>query len=195
MYELLGLNLKLSKLILGLTISICPKTQKDVFICPIFMPKAKKFKKQEINSEPLQTTVLIYNLVQDNNICDCADAHLSATSKIESSIQNCLMQTKYKQYSIVSNDWVKTPLNSPFYTGPKYYTLQNASMLELQMTFSSNTYTVHEEVLILDFIGLLGSVGGSLGLFIGFSFFDYIAMFMDNLIELIFMKFSVKNKD
>ena len=140
---------------------------------------------------------LIYNLVPDNsnNICDYADAHLRATLEIESSIQNCLMQTKFRQYSIVSNDWVKTPLNSPFYTGPKYYTLQNASMLELQITFSSNTYTVHEEVLILDFIGLLGSVGGSLGLFIGFSFFDYIAMFMDNLIDLIFMKFSVKNKD
>ena len=138
---------------------------------------------------------LIYNLVPDNsnNICDYADAHLRATLEIESSIQNCLMQTKFRHYSIVSNDWVKTPLDSGFYS--KTYAFPNTSILELQMTFSSNTYTVHEEVLILDFIGLLGSVGGSLGLFIGFSFFDYIAMFMDKLIDLIFMKFSVKNKD
>ena len=47
------------------------------------------------------------------------------------------------------------------------------------MHFSSNVQTVHEEVLILDGIGLLGSLGGSLGLFLGFSFFDYIAMFID----------------
>ena len=103
------------------------------------------------------------------------------------------MQSEFRQYSIVSNDWVKIPLDSVFYT--KNYRFPNASILELQMSFSSNTYTVHEEVLILDFIGLLGSVGGSLGLFIGFSFFDYIAMFIDNLIDLIFVRFSVKNRD
>ena len=55
----MGSNPKLSKLILGLkTFSMCPKTQKELFICPIFMPKAKKFKKWEFNSEPLQTTVI-----------------------------------------------------------------------------------------------------------------------------------------
>jgi len=30
---------------------------------------------------------------------------------------------------------------------------------------------IYEEILVVDEIGLLGSIGGSLGLFIGFSFF------------------------
>ena len=37
---------------------------------------------------------------------------------------------------------------------------------------SSNTVTFNQEVLIYDILNFIGSVGGSLGLFIGFSFFD-----------------------
>ena len=38
---------------------------------------------------------------------------------------------------------------------------------------------VHEEYLITDFTGVLGSVGGTLGLFIGFSFFNIISYLID----------------
>ena len=38
---------------------------------------------------------------------------------------------------------------------------------------------VHEEYLITDFTGVVGSVGGTLGLFIGFSFFNIISYLID----------------
>ena len=50
--------------------------------------------------------------------------------------------------------------------------------------FVSNMSNIHEEILVMDSIGLLGSLGGSLGLFIGFSFYGYF----DQLIEVIMAK-------
>ena len=38
--------------------------------------------------------------------------------------------------------------------------------------------TLHEEYLIIDFYGMVGVVGGTLGLFVGFSFFDVITLLM-----------------
>ena len=55
-----GSNPRLSNVILGLKSSFMYlKSQKGLFICPKLMPKAKKFKKQKINSVPLWTTVLV----------------------------------------------------------------------------------------------------------------------------------------
>ena len=51
-------------------------------------------------------------------------------------------------------------------------------------TFSSNDMTVNEEYLIYDFVGALGSIGGSLGLFMGFSCLDLGF----HIIELLFRK-------
>ena len=39
--------------------------------------------------------------------------------------------------------------------------------------------TVYEEYLIVDFYGMVGVVGGTLGLFIGFSFFNVITFLID----------------
>jgi hypothetical protein len=64
----------------------------------------------------------------------------------------------------------------------------NTSLLDITMEFSSNIRTVHDEVYILDDIGLLGSLGGSLGLFIGFSFFGYIANIIDTFANVISSK-------
>ena len=63
---------------------------------------------------------------------------------------------------------------------PETLTLTNTTLLDINMEFSTNIRTVHDEVYILDDIGLLGSLGGSLGLFIGFSclgFFDFLCQF------------------
>ena len=44
---------------------------------------------------------------------------------------------------------------------------------------------VHEEYLIYDMIGLIGSVGGTLGMFIGFSFTGVVTCFFNFLKKLI----------
>ena len=54
------------------------------------------------------------------------------------------------------------------------------------MMFASNDADIFEEILIVDEISLIGSLGGSLGLFIGFSFFGYITSFFDVIVEKMF---------
>ena len=69
---------------------------------------------------------------------------------------------------------------------PETLKLTNTTILDINMEFSTNIRTVHDEVYILDGIGLLGSLGGSLGLFIGFSFYGYIANIIDTFANIIF---------
>ena len=55
----------------------------------------------------------------------------------------------------------------------KYQDSMNQNgMGDWYMTFLTSELTFIEEYLIYDFIGMVGSIGGTLGLFIGFSFMD-----------------------
>ena len=55
--EVVGSNPQLSRLILGLKNDLfLSKSQKNICICTKLIPKAKKFKKWKIYSEPLQDT-------------------------------------------------------------------------------------------------------------------------------------------
>ena len=49
------------------------------------------------------------------------------------------------------------------------------------MTFVSNRVKVTEEYVVYDFNGILAAMGGSLGLFLGFSCFDFL-LIMQNLL-------------
>ena len=60
-----------------------------------------------------------------------------------------------------------------------------ASQVQFQLRFTSNLRTVHEEMRLYDEIWLLGSLGGSLGLFVGFSLFDSIAVLFDKFVHLL----------
>ena len=42
---------------------------------------------------------------------------------------------------------------------------------------------IHQEYYIYDGLAMVGSIGGSLGLFIGFSFFDFLCLVLDFLYE------------
>ena len=47
---------------------------------------------------------------------------------------------------------------------------------------------VHMEYLIYDGIGMFGSIGGSLGLFVGFSLYDSICLIIDSVYNMIKIK-------
>ena len=47
------------------------------------------------------------------------------------------------------------------------------------MRISSPVIEVHTEYEVYDFNLIVGCVGGSLGLFVGFSFFDFLLLILD----------------
>ena len=59
------------------------------------------------------------------------------------------------------------------------------TQVQFLIRFKSNSRTVHQEMRLYDEIWLLGSLGGSLGLFVGFSLFDSIAVLFDKFIDLL----------
>ena len=63
---------------------------------------------------------------------------------------------------------------------PKFY---STSDIEFFWIFPSTVIEVHSEYLIYDMTGLIGSIGGSLGLFVGFSFRDFFSNFTGLMIE------------
>ena len=57
--------------------------------------------------------------------------------------------------------------------------------IQFYYTFAyPETMTVYEEYLIYDTIGMIGSIGGTLGMFIGFSCSNVITLFINYLISL-----------
>ena len=121
-----------------------------------------------------------------SNLCKNFQDHNNATKRVENLVQKCLIQTQFYQYSPVTVDFIPIATIGEMIEEPEALLLTNTSLLDINMEFSTNIRTVHDEVYILDDIGLLGSLGGSLGLFIGFSFYGYIANIIDILANIIF---------
>ena len=115
--------------------------------------------------------------------------HQNTTSDLEQTIQKCLMQSTFLQYSIVSNDVVTIPfhyIRQTHWDSFKEFLKPNNSIVEIEIEISSDIQTVHEEVLILDEIALFGNLGGLLGLFVGFSIFGYISSSVDAIFDFCF---------
>ena len=55
--------------------------------------------------------------------------------------------------------------------------------IEIAFRFPSTKILNYEEYLIYDFNGMIGAVGGSLGMFLGFSFLDFLFSFIDFIYE------------
>ena len=55
----------------------------------------------------------------------------------------------------------------------------NDSAPIITVGFASTVATINEEYLIYDFSGMVGSLGGNLGLFVGFSFRDFFLFIIE----------------
>ena len=60
-----------------------------------------------------------------------------------------------------------------------YDTTWSNTNAEIYSSFTAPTVLVIEEYLIYDSVGMIGSVGGSLGLFLGFSFLGLLSDLID----------------
>ena len=59
----------------------------------------------------------------------------------------------------------------------------NDRFFHFSYTFESMSMTMVQEYYIYDTIGFISSVGGTLGLFIGFSFYDVIKKLLDYVMQ------------
>ena len=93
-------------------------------------------------------------------------------------IKTCLQQKQFKQYSVarITKDEFGTD-ETQFVTG-------NDSMsILMKFKNASNKINVYEETLMVDDTSLIGSLGGSLGLFVGFSFFGYAMPIVESIFD------------
>ena len=98
--------------------------------------------------------------------------------KVEAQIHTCLQQKQFKQYSVarITKDEFRTD-ETEVVTG-------NDSMgILMKFKYASNKINVYEETLMVDDTSLVGSLGGSLGLFVGFSFFGYAMPIMETVFD------------
>jgi hypothetical protein len=96
----------------------------------------------------------------------CHELHVQGLKSLQvaNKIKECLEQKKFKQYSATTSH-ANLGADTMFFKDQ-----MNAQFI---IKLASKKRNVFEEILILDEIGLVGSLGGSLGLFVGFSFFGY----------------------
>ena len=92
-------------------------------------------------------------------------------------IKECLQRKEFKHYSgTTEHDEIEYNNTVEGFV--------NATMnIEFLVGSESNITNIYEEILIVDNIGLVGSLGGSLGLFVGFSFFGYVTPILDTIFE------------
>ena len=92
-------------------------------------------------------------------------------------IKECLQRKEFKHYS-GTTEYEEIENDNPI-EGFVLGTMNTEFIVGLE----SNTTNVYEEILIVDDIGLVGSLGGSFGLFVGFSFIGYLTPIQDAMFE------------
>ena len=92
-----------------------------------------------------------------------------ATSLLSKKAKACLKQKSIKTYSAEVETF---PINR-----------ENKTEVRFFLTFTEKIIITKDEVLIFSSIDLLSSLGGALGLFIGFSFFGYIVTLLDAVVD------------
>ena len=93
-------------------------------------------------------------------------------------IDRCLNQKSFKQYT--------TRVEQVDFGEQDLLNGTEDMNVQFNLMFASSNVDIFEEILIFDEISLLGSLGGSLGLFIGFSFFGYITTLLHVIMDKMF---------
>ena len=101
-------------------------------------------------------------------MCNGSKDHDLATSKNQNITNLCLRQKSINTYSVKVQ---QRKINN------------SETIVAFSLNFPEGSRNLHDEVLIFDEIGLLSSLGGALGLFIGFSFFGYVASILDAFVD------------
>ena len=95
----------------------------------------------------------------------------SAMQKWESLKKPCLGQCHNKGYKNDIFEYKEQPIN-------------RLGNFQKELYLSANPERkVYQEYYVYDGLAMVGSIGGSLGLFIGFSFFDFLCLVLDFLCE------------
>ena len=104
-----------------------------------------------------------------SSICDNSQDNDNANIIYKNKMRQCLRQKKFMEYSVKvkdhSTNW------------------KNTTSVSFSIRFSEKVTNIYEEVFIFDNIGLISSLGGALGLFVGFSFFGYIGSIIDKIVD------------
>ena len=107
--------------------------------------------------------------------CHELEVELQVQIDFHAKLQECLEQKIFKQYSATTSHGNLKMAAKSFFKEE-----MNAQFI---VKLASKKRNVFEEILILDVIGLVGSLGGSLGLFVGFSFFGYATPIIDAVFD------------
>ena len=99
-------------------------------------------------------------------------------SQFEPKLEVCKNLTISEHFSLmwIFKNHCKNPCHLVEYFGrsQKWIDHNKPGILSLQIFFVSNEVKVQEQYFIYNTVDLIGIIGGNLGLFIGFSFFDKI---------------------
>ena len=112
---------------------------------------------------------VVFNTVPDLGPCDNLLDH------------ECMYEQGVNQEKIKMVNCLRPTVTMQYRTQPLIYDWkqsQNTSIL-LWIWYDSNQLEMKTEAPVMDIRDLLGSVGGSLGLFLGFSLFTYLSLLLD----------------
>ena len=149
----------------------CPKK-----CAAISLPNNRYKSKQKINS---YVPLFIKSVDCSTTICQKNEEYICAWNQITPSFDQFIMKGYPKTCTIlqysgeVEFDANLTHLDPPLYGTHQVYLGYNFA--------PPRTVTIHEEYLIYDAIGLVGCIGGTLGMFIGFSFSSTIGALMQKI--------------
>ena len=85
----------------------------------------------------------------------------------------------------ILSDWENSLISISEFAGKRSFlidhSLDNLHHKGFNLQFQAKTQQIHEEYLLYDETGVIGSIGGTLGLFIGFSFRSIIINFFERI--------------